>query len=160
VIDIHLIVNELNVALIFGGVPVRDLLHNDMLDEALRLYSNTIDVINIDLSGSLATGQALVDLTKPRGDSVNQLMSRLRNDIPQDASVSIGEINTSIRQLQNNITNEIDAYLKGNGYRVVRNRANFRITGRVDGQGSNRQLHLQLTNTRTGNVVNTISAVI
>jgi hypothetical protein len=94
----------------------------------------------------------------PRAGAVNGLMDELRDYIPQDAKVQVGDISTSDKSLQNHIQNEITTYFKGRNLRIVKSKGDFRVTGRIEGQGSSRRLHLQLINTRSGNVVDTVSA--
>ncbi|MCL2062763.1 MAG: lipocalin family protein [Candidatus Cloacimonetes bacterium] len=138
----------------------RNLFFDEMMREAIGKYSNALDVINIKLSGNNITGQILINITLPLNGSVNKALENLRKHIPQDAKVSIGDISTPIRKLKNNVNKEIESYFKDRDFKFVRSRSDFRITGRIEGEGENRKLHLQLINTKTGNIVDSTTVPI
>ena len=92
--------------------------------------------------------------------AIIKAMDNLRRHIPQDAKVSLSDINTPNKKLKNIINKEIELYLKKGDYMFVKSRSDFRITGRVEGEGENKDLHLQLINTKTGNIVDSTTVLI
>jgi len=147
----------------------RNLYYDWLMKEAVNKYSNAIDVLNITtrqttgrfggdviITGNiLVFGDVLINENLPLEDQVNIAMDQLRKNIPQDARVSIGEINTSINKLKNNITWEIRTYLRDKELSIVNSKGDFRITGRIENNNGNRFLHLQLINVKTGNIIDT-----
>ena len=143
-----------------SDVDARNLFFDEMMREAIGKYSNALDVINIKLSGRQITGQILVNITLPLTGAVDRALENLRRHIPQDARVSIGEINTPNRKLKDNVNKEIESFFKDRCFKFVRSRSDFRVTGRIEGEGENRRLNLQLINTKTGNIVDTTTVPI
>jgi len=91
--------------------------------------------------------------------AVERAVEKAIKNIPTKSSIVLGRITTPIVNLTDHVNGELSFLFVDKGFRVVKNEndADYRVVGRVDGEGSNRRLRLNIVDTETGDVIGAVS---